>query len=215
MGVIHPIFKSGDENDPGNYRGITVTAILAKLFAMVLESRMSAWAEVKQLRAAGQAGFRKDYRTIDNLFIINALITQTKKQKGKRLYCCFVDFRKAFDLILRDCPAQGLWEVMHERGLVGPTISALKSTYEKDKAYVLTQAGLTDSFDCSIGVKQGCPASPLLFGLYIDELERILKQASGQPASPPHPPPATGPGESEGDPGETRAPPGLNSIDAP
>ena len=48
-GVIHPIFKSGDVNDPGNYRGITVTSVLAKLFAMTLEARMSAWAEVNQL----------------------------------------------------------------------------------------------------------------------------------------------------------------------
>ena len=32
-GVIHPIFKSGDANDPSNYCGITVTSVLAKLFA--------------------------------------------------------------------------------------------------------------------------------------------------------------------------------------
>ena len=36
----------------------------------------------------------------------------------------------------------------------------------------------TDLFDCNIGVKQGCPASPLLLGLYLDELERLLENAS-------------------------------------
>ena len=50
--------------------------------------------------------------------------------------------------------------------------------YAADKACVLTNQGPTDLFDCSIGVKQGCPASPLLFGLYLDELEQILGQAS-------------------------------------
>ena len=104
MGVIHPIFKSGDENNPSNYRGITVTAILAKLFAMILEDRMSTWAESKQLRAAGQAGFRRDYRTVDNLFVLNSIIEQTKKHRGKKVYCCFVDFRKAFDIIPRGAP---------------------------------------------------------------------------------------------------------------
>ena len=42
-GLIHPIFKAGDPD--GNYRGITVVVILAKLYAMVLESRASSWAE--------------------------------------------------------------------------------------------------------------------------------------------------------------------------
>ena len=42
-----------------NYRGITVVVILAKLYAMVLESRATAWAEDRKCRAKGQAGFRK------------------------------------------------------------------------------------------------------------------------------------------------------------
>ena len=79
-GVIHPIFKSGDANDPSNYRGITVTSVLAKLFAMVLEARMSIWAESHDLRAEGQAGFRKDYRTTDNVFIMQALIAKRERE---------------------------------------------------------------------------------------------------------------------------------------
>ncbi len=57
-GLIHPIFKAGDPDDPSNYRGITVVVILAKLYAMVLEARASAWAEHWKCRAKGQAGFR-------------------------------------------------------------------------------------------------------------------------------------------------------------
>lgn len=200
-GVIHPIFKSGDEHDPANYRGITVTAVLAKLFAMVLENRLTTWAEAKHVRAAGQAGFRKDYRTVDNMFIIHTLIEQTKKN-GQQLYCCFVDFRKAFDSI----PRERMWEVLHELGLQGDVIAALKSMYAQDEACVLTQQGLTKLFKCTIGVKQGCPASPLLFGLYIDELEKLLLTAANQPSYPSHQ------HAGGGGPGVT---PGLNCIDAP
>ena len=60
IGLIHPIYKAGDKDDPGNYRGITVVVILAKLYAMVLEARAAAWAEQMKCRAEGQAGFRKD-----------------------------------------------------------------------------------------------------------------------------------------------------------
>ena len=179
LGVIHPIFKSGDCNDPSNYRGITVTSVLAKLFAMVIEARLSNWAETNNLRATGQAGFRKDHRTADNIFIMNALITQAKKDK-KKLYCCFVDFKKAFDSV----PRQRLWQVLASCGVTNKIISCLQSIYSRDKACVLTQEGLTESFECTAGVKQGCPVSPLLFGMYIDEIERLLNDAKDQIDAP-------------------------------
>lgn len=174
VGLIHPIFKAGDPNDPGNYRGITVIVILAKLYAMVLEARASSWAEQRKCRARGQAGFRKDFRTVDQVFIMQTLVQQAKQAKRK-LYCCFVDFKKAFDLV----PRQTLWDVLEQRGMKGKVLASLQTMYAADKACVLTPDGPTDLFECSIGVKQGCPASPLLFGLYLDELERMLENAPG------------------------------------
>jgi hypothetical protein len=64
-GVVHALFKGGNASKFDNYRGITVGPILAKLFAMILEKRLSEWVEQHGLRAKGQAGFHKDYRTID------------------------------------------------------------------------------------------------------------------------------------------------------
>ena len=158
-GIIHPIFKAGDVNDPGNYRGITVTPVLSKLFAMILEARMSSWAEQCDIRAAGQAGFRKDHRTTDNVFIIHTLVAQARRSHRK-LYCCFVDFKKAFDSV----PRHTLWQVLAELGINGNILDSLKSMYAQDEACVMTQEGLTEAFRCTAGVKQGCPASPLLFG---------------------------------------------------
>ena len=81
-GLIHPIFKAGDPEDAGNYRGITVVVILAKLYAMVLETRASRWAEHSKCRAKGQAGFRKDHRTSDQVFIIQALVRDRQSNKS-------------------------------------------------------------------------------------------------------------------------------------
>ena len=169
-GLIHPIFKAGDPEDAANYRGITVVVILAKLYAMVLEARALGWAEHEKCRAKGQAGFRKDFRTSDQVFIIQSLVRQAKQAKRK-LYCCFVDFKKAFDLV----PRQTLWSILEQRGMKGKVLSSLQTMYAADKACVLSREGPTDLFDCSIGVKQGCPASPLLFVLYLDELETLLE----------------------------------------
>ena len=51
-GRLCPIFKSGDRHDLDNYRGITVSTVLSKLYATMLERRISGWAEKHGLRAA-------------------------------------------------------------------------------------------------------------------------------------------------------------------
>ncbi len=106
-GVVHALFKGGNAYKFDNYRGITIGPILAKLLTMILDKRLSEWVEQHGLRAKGQAGFRKDYHTIDQLFILGTLIERNKAKK-KPLYCCFVDFKKVFDIVLREV----LWQIL-------------------------------------------------------------------------------------------------------
>jgi hypothetical protein len=70
IAVVHALFKGGDASKFDNYRGITVGFILAKLFAMILNKRLSEWAEQHGLHAEGQAGFCKYYSTTNQLFIL-------------------------------------------------------------------------------------------------------------------------------------------------
>ena len=84
-----------------------------------------------------------------------------------------MDLKKAFDLV----PYNTLWSTLQHQGMGGKVLTSLQSMYAADKACVLTRDGPTGLFDCSIGLKQCCPASPLLFSLYLDELE-ALPQAS-------------------------------------
>ena len=175
VGRLCPIFKGGDEHDMDNYRGITVSSVLSKLYATVLERRISGWAEQHGLRAAGQAGFRQNHRTTDNILIMKTLIESCKAMKTSRqhgrLYACFVDFRKAFDTI----PREKLWEHLSNIGIQGKMLEALKSYYANVRVCVdIPSVGTSAPFDSTMGVKQGCPMSPTLFGLYIDQLEHHL-----------------------------------------
>ncbi len=74
IGVVHMFFEGGDASKFNNYKGITVGPILAKLFTMILDKRLSEWVEQHGLCAKSQAGFRKDYYTTDLLFILWTLI---------------------------------------------------------------------------------------------------------------------------------------------
>jgi len=142
---------------------------------MILESRISQWAKTNDLHANGHAGFRKDFRTIDNLFILHTLTEQARFQK-KKLYTCFVNFKKTFDTVPRDL----LWQVMEGLGISGQILECLRSMYHQDQACLHhLKEGLTPTFLFRIGVKQGCPLSPLLFGLFIDGLEKRLNVLEG------------------------------------
>jgi len=175
VGIIHALYKGGDCSEFDNYRGITVGPVLAKVFVMILESRINQWVETNDLRAKGQAGFRKDFRTTNNLFILRTLTKQARFQK-KQLYTCFVDFKKAFDIVPRDL----LWQVLEGLGISGRILECLRSMYRQDQAcFHHPKEGLPPTFLCRIGMKQGCPLSPLLFGLFIDGLKKRLNVLEG------------------------------------
>ncbi len=121
-----------------------VGPILAKLFVMILEKRLSEWVEQHGLRAKGQAGFRKDYCTIDQLFILRTLIEQSKAKK-KPLYCYFVDFKKAFDIV----PHEVLWQVLASLGVEGRFLQCLQAMYAKDTIRINHPSeGVTSNFKC-------------------------------------------------------------------
>ncbi|MCO5605801.1 hypothetical protein L7F22_059985 [Adiantum nelumboides] len=90
--------------------------------------------------------------------------------KGKGLYCCFVDFKKAFDMV----PRENLWKHMKELQVPNEYMHAIFCIYEKVVCQVRMGEGISEFFTSTIGVKQGCPLSPTLFGLLIDELEHMV-----------------------------------------
>jgi hypothetical protein len=165
VGLLVPIFKKGDVDDPGNYRLITIGPILGKLYARVVNRRMTEWAERCRYRAVGQAGFRPKQSTVDQLFVLNT-ITEDAKSRGQPLYACFVDFRKAFDSV----PRALLWECLAELAVHSEMLAAVRAMYANVRCTIKSKEGLTSTFGSAMGVKQGCSLSPLLFGLYIDSL---------------------------------------------
>ncbi|MCO5584754.1 hypothetical protein L7F22_038686 [Adiantum nelumboides] len=157
MHTIVPIHKSGDLLDPGNYRTIMIGHTLAKLYGAVLEAELSSYAESEGLRAPGQAGFRRAFSTVDHIFTLRCLIDQAKAWK-KRLHCCFVDFRKAFDTI----PWDRLFERLQTLGIPSKLLWGVFSLYEHVSARVRCPRGTSLPIASTVGVKQGCPLSPTL-----------------------------------------------------
>ena len=165
-GFIIPLHKKGSINDVENYRGITLLSTLGKLFSRVINNRLSEWAEEYYILIEAQAGFRPGMGTIDNIFVLHGLITHHLNH-GKKLFCAFVDFTKAFDYVVRD----NLWFKLIHLGLRGNILNIIKSMYESIKSRVKFCDKLGTEFFCSLGVRQGECLFPLLFSLYVNDIE--------------------------------------------
>jgi hypothetical protein len=65
---IVPIFKNGDRSIPSNYITIMISPILANLYGIILEKKISFWLETHRKRAKGHDGFRRYHSIMDHLF---------------------------------------------------------------------------------------------------------------------------------------------------
>lgn len=124
-----------------NYRGITVGHVLGKLYALVINARLSGWLEEQGLRASGQAGFRPKRSTVDNCFILRA-VAERARARGVKLYCCAVDFEKAFDSVDRPL----LWAALRRSGIGGTMLQAIQAMYADVPVCVRTAEGLSGCF---------------------------------------------------------------------
>lgn len=164
--TLVPVFKSGDVNDPGNYRGISLVSNLGKLFTSILNLRLLTWASSNNVLTDAQFGFRNGYSTVDAIFCVYSVI-QNILCKGKRLYCCFVDYKKAFDSIDRMC----LWYKLAKIGIRGKLLSVLKSMYENVRTCIRFNGVNSEYFSNNLGVMQGEVLSPILFSFYVNDFE--------------------------------------------
>ncbi len=92
--IIVPIYKAGDYNKAENYRGISLLNTAYKILAMIVNERLTKWAEEGEVLPENQAGFRKGRGTRENIFILHSLVEKQLRRKRGKLYAYFVDLRQ-------------------------------------------------------------------------------------------------------------------------
>ena len=165
-GCVVPVFKKGNTDDPNNYRGITIISCLGKLFTSILNARLLAWDKDYSIITDAQFGFKPGLGTSDAIFVLQSLINRTLKNR-KRLYCCFIDYKKAFDLIDRS----KLWTKLIKQGVTGKMLEIIKSLYSNIKTCVKYNGSLSQYFPSLSGLLQGEVMSPILYSLYVNDFE--------------------------------------------
>ena len=115
--ITTPLHKKGDLENPDNYRAITLGSCLGKLFASALLERLISYREIHCPDPPNQLGFCRGSQTSDHILtlktIIEKYVTPCGIQSGsdsvrspktiiekyvtrgkKRIYSCFIDYRK-------------------------------------------------------------------------------------------------------------------------
>ena len=123
----HIVPKKGPANDPNNYRGITILSCFGKLFTSILNERLTDFIESNNVLGQEQAGFREGYSTTDHIFTLYSVINIFLCKK-RRLFCAFIDYKKAFDKVKRSF----LWDKMLTNcNINGKILNVVKNIYMK------------------------------------------------------------------------------------
>lgn len=170
--TITLIHKKGPTTDPANYRGISLMNSITKLFTSILTARLARWAEINDIIPEMQSGFRKQRGCTDNIFILNSLIQQKISDPKGKLYTAFIDFKQAFDSVNHSI----LWRKLISIGVSPRLINTIRSFYSVATARVSLPQGDTNPIPIHNGVLQGDTLSPLLFSLFLYDIESFIRE---------------------------------------
>jgi hypothetical protein len=168
-GVVVKLPKKGDLKLCSSWRGITLLSIVSKTFNKIILNRIVKLLD-KELRKE-QSGFRSGKACRDMIVSLRIIVEQSMEYQSP-LYLLFVDYERAFDSIDRKC----MWAALTNKGLPQKFVNLIKEGYNGYKCRILHEGTLSEEFETSTGVRQGCILSPLLFLVVIDEVLKTTVQ---------------------------------------
>jgi hypothetical protein len=168
--IVH-ILKNGDSNIPSNYRTILISPILVKLYVIILEKKIILWLEMHGKTSKGHVRFRRYHSTVGHIVTFSIIAKEFYNTKTNP-FCCFVEFRKSFDMV----PRKNLWNKLEEIKVSLELKVVAIRMYENIIVKFRNTECWSKEISYNIKVKQGCPLCPTLFGIYIDKLEDYLEK---------------------------------------
>ena len=166
--TIKVLDKKSDRSNYNNYRGTPLISHAGKVLLKIVANRLSDYCEAHGILPDEQCGFRPERSTVDMLFVVRQL-QELARRRRIPLYMCFVDLQKAYDSVDREV----LWKVLARAGVPEEMIAVIRQFHDGMQAQVRMDDGeLSDWFEVTQGLRQGCVLSPLLFNISLQRRPR-------------------------------------------
>lgn len=171
-GEIITLHKGGkkDKSNPDNYRAITLSSVILKVYEMVILDRCER--HILSTLSRQQGGFQKQLGCEMTSFVLHETIHYARENSSK-VYVCFLDAKKAFDNVWLD----GLFYKLILLNIDMNTMIAIQQLYDGASCNVKYSGLQSDSFPVLQGTRQGGKSSPLMYLVFIDGLIKALEQS--------------------------------------
>ena len=134
---IIPIPKSGNLTITDNYRGISLTSIMAKTYNRMLLHQIRPILD--PLLRNNQSGFIQERTTVGQILAIRRIL-EGVKSKNVPVVFTFIDFKKAFDSVHRG----KMITILRSYGIPDKIVNAIEAIYASTRAKVYSPDGVTE-----------------------------------------------------------------------